>query len=385
MKLLVVTQSAEISGGANRSLLDVLKHLIRDYGHECLVIVPGVDDFTAALKSNHIDYKCYPYAQTSYVQTGDIYDSYRFVKTLKKDLCNMILAHKVATELGREYFDKIYINDTTNTFGYRLALKLGIPYVWHFRGYNKKIKKYMVHERAFLHESNGICIMISDAMAKYMQKERHMSPGNMVVIHNGVENKGVVIPQPWQTSITDGFHCLHCGHISEAKGQVESIRAIAKLVHSGYTDIYLHLAGTPAVSHGRSYKDFLMRIINKNGIEKHIIFEGEINDIASFRKNMQVELMCSIAEPFGRVTVEGMQSGLVVIGSDTGATPEIIKDGINGLIYHQGDFKDLASKIVTVYENRAKGDFLSATALEFVKTNFTMSGNVEQINNVLLS
>jgi len=38
------------------------------------------------------------------------------------------------------------------------------------------------------------------------------------------------------------------------------------------------------------------------------------------------------SEPFGMVTIEALASGTPVIGSGSGATPEIIKDGVNGFI-----------------------------------------------------
>ena len=55
--------------------------------------------------------------------------------------------------------------------------------------------------------------------------------------------------------------------------------------------------------------------------------------------------MCSRAEAFGRVTVEAMKLGLPVIGAARGATPELVRDGWNGLLYAHGDANELAGKI----------------------------------------
>lgn len=63
------------------------------------------------------------------------------------------------------------------------------------------------------------------------------------------------------------------------------------------------------------------------------------------RQNMDIELMCAERETFGWVTVEGMRSGLLVIGANTGATPEIITNMKTGLLYTHGDARDLADKI----------------------------------------
>ena len=118
-------------------------------------------------------------------------------------------------------------------------------------------------------------------------------------------------------------------------------------------------------------------------MEDRVILEGQIEDMAAFRENMNIELMCSICEPFGRVTVEGMRSGLIVIGSNTGGTVDIIQDGYNGYLYQQGNSTDLADKIQYVIEHENEALFIAKNAIEFTKTHFTVEQNVSAINDVL--
>ncbi len=54
-------------------------------------------------------------------------------------------------------------------------------------------------------------------------------------------------------------------------------------------------------------------------------------------------------EQFGRVLVEAMACGTPVIGSDCGAIPEVIGDA--GLIFSEGNAKDLADKIQILYRD----------------------------------
>ncbi len=55
--------------------------------------------------------------------------------------------------------------------------------------------------------------------------------------------------------------------------------------------------------------------------------------------------MCSQSEAFGRVTVEAMMSGCLVIGANSGGTMELVSDNETGLLYTSGDYSDLAAKI----------------------------------------
>lgn len=379
MKILAITQSGKISGGANRSFLDVLRRLRDDYGHEICVLVPEKDQFADSLEKINMNYIIHSYYQTEFVTMGDVFDIYRHFKAIKKCIYNYKMAKELKNNLNRENFDIIYINDTTNTVGYYLAKLMEKPYVWHFRGYQKVIKKYLPFEKGLREKNDGIIINISKAMYDYMKVERKISTEKMAVVYNGVEN----ISSKRIKNNSIGFHCIQCGHISEAKGQIESINALKILNEMGYKDIYLHLAGTPSFEHGKSYKDILEKIIENYGLTKQIIFEGEVQNMALLRSKMDVELVCSVCEPFGRVTVEGMQSGLPVIGANTGGTPEIIIDGYNGLLYNQGNPEELAKKMLKLYKDSNLKNEMSNNAIEYTKTHFTMDENVRRINEVL--
>lgn len=383
MKVLAIAHQSEFCGGANRSFLSVLLHLKNDYHYELLVLVPGEGAFSKKLKENEIRYMSASYQQTSYVCMGDVFDPYRFFKSTLACFKNNRLARKLCKIVQAENFDVIYMNDSTNSIGYYLAQMLDLPYVWHFRSYHFSIKKYMLFENKLRTDSKGKCVCISNAMREYMHKVRGIEDHKLVVIHNGVDNLGVTIEQPWADNLTNGFHCIQCGHLSIAKGQVDSIKAIAELKKRGIQDIYLHIAGTPAVQHGKSYKDFLDELVKECDVKENVIFEGEVSKLHELRKHMQLELMCSVCEPFGRVTVEAMQMGLPVVGSNTGGTLDIIVDGYNGLLYKQGNYHDLADKIERIYLNHDFGNALSENCLKFSKTHFTMDGNVKEIEEVL--
>ena len=58
-----------------------------------------------------------------------------------------------------------------------------------------------------------------------------------------------------------------------------------------------------------------------------------------------MELVCSKMEALGRVTIEGMYYRNLVIGADSGATAELVKDGMTGYLYKSGNIDDLVKNI----------------------------------------
>lgn len=387
MNILVITQSPSIIGGANRSLLDVINILQDKYKHKCVVLAPAEGEFTEAARALGCNCIVSNYKQTSFVEIHDWKYFFRWLLFVKSIIYNRI---ETSTALDKVKgtnikYDVVYINDTTNTFGFNIAQRLNLPFVWHFRGYQKVIKRYLFNEKSLRNSSNGVIINISNAMQMHMLKIRKLPKKLMCVIYNGVVNYSFGIQRNAnRVNACDDLHCIHCGHISKAKGMEDSISAISILHQRGINNIYLHIAGSPSIENGERYDEFLRRkFILPNNIKDNIVFEGEVKNVALLRSSMDIELMCSVSEPFGRTTVEGLQAGLVVIGANTGATPEIIQNNVNGLLYEQGNPKDLADKIESIYCNIQLQKRLSKEAVEFSKTNFTMENNVKQINEIL--
>lgn len=383
MKILVVTQSGDIIGGANRSLIDVLTLMIKKYDYQFICIVPWKGAFTDELEKLRIEYIVHRFYQTAFVRFNDGKDLLRFIKCTFKCLKNEYYAKQIKKEIMDHNFSGIYINDTTNTIGYLLSKKLGIPFVWHFRGYNHQIKRYLVSERELRQKSNGAFISISTQMKLYMENIRGIDCSKSYLVLNGVKNSSDSREEKWSERRKDGFlHCVQCGAISEAKGQRESVEALNILKKKGYDNIIVHFAGTPSIEHGKSYRSYLEKLITEYGLEKQIVFEGEVRNMASLRSMMNVELMCSVCEPFGRVTVEGMQAGLLVIGSNTGGTLDIIKDYRNGLLYEQGNPQSLAEKIIFVLNNSCIVDVIVDNAIKSALNDFSMDKNVQDIKDV---
>jgi glycosyltransferase involved in cell wall biosynthesis len=84
------------------------------------------------------------------------------------------------------------------------------------------------------------------------------------------------------------------------------------------------------------------------GVEDVVSIHGPTRDLSPYWSAAHVSLMCSECEAFGRVTVEAMRAGLPVCGTDSGGTPEIIDQGVNGLLSPAGDAHALAANLMTL-------------------------------------
>ncbi|MEJ2750959.1 MAG: glycosyltransferase family 4 protein, partial [Anaerolineae bacterium] len=84
-------------------------------------------------------------------------------------------------------------------------------------------------------------------------------------------------------------------------------------------------------------------------------------------------------EPLARMVQEAMACGLVVIGTTTGGTPEILRDGENGLTYPAEDTVVLAQKIQQIANDPALRGRLARAARQTVEKQFTMARMIDEL------
>ena len=102
-----------------------------------------------------------------------------------------------------------------------------------------------------------------------------------------------------------------------------------------------------------------------DGCAEAITFVGRQpqEQLAQWYSQMDIVLMPSRSEGFGLTAIEAMASGCVVVASDVGGLPEVVRDGICGLLHRTEDIADMASKISTLIGDEALYDRLQAQSL----------------------
>ena len=131
------------------------------------------------------------------------------------------------------------------------------------------------------------------------------------------------------------------------------------------------------------YENLLEKLIKECGLESQVKFLGTKNDLYEIYKEYDVGLTCSRAEGFGRVTAEYMYAGLCVIGSNMGATPELIEDNKDGLIYDYQNIHELSRCIERIYNDRELLRYLSKNGKKSA-IKFSSTRNAKEIYEVYL-
>lgn len=326
--------------GANRSMLDIIESL--QGRHQIYVVAPKEGELTRALRKKKV-----PYIVLEYYP--DIYGAGEKRWDISQIAANLSAIGKIIERIKKYRIDVVHTNSITHVSGALSAFLAGVPHVWHIREmlsahYDKKF--VWPHLLRFLLRRSSCIICISYAVRRYYEEE--CRGGHVCVLHNGLHCEDYIFDRNGLYFPEKELRILVCGVITEGKHQLEAVRTIHKLKKEGIP-ASLKIVGMAA---DRKYYEKIKRYIQKNGLTGQITLLPHQKDLRNIRKNTDIALNCSRNEALGRVTIEGMLGGCLVIGAEDGGTAEIIQDGETGFLYPAGNVGALLSILRKVHQNR---------------------------------
>lgn len=385
MNVTYITHYPELYG-ANRSLLDLMRELKRRGKIVPHVLLPREGDLVAVLREEGIPYRVLPfqpqvserrYSGRWYHRLQQHWRYERAARARRK--ANEELLPALADQVKAWGTRLVHANSSVIGIARDLAPLCGLPLVWHIREmperqYGLYLDEGRSGHAAALREADRL-IAISEAVRNDIL--RYTTPVRpIVVVPNGVlpaaryAELRSLAEERWATSQPFVFALV--GLIHPSKGQIEAVESLAKVRHQGI-DAYLVIAGEG--------KDGPLRErIAALGMEAHVEMRGFVADPYSVFLSAHCALMCSRNEAMGRVTVEAMASGLPVIGHRSGATPEMVDDGVSGMLYDT--VEGLAVNMATLARDPARARQMGMAGAEIAAGRYSIERYADQVLDV---
>ena len=200
------------------------------------------------------------------------------------------------------------------------------------------------------------------------------------VIYNGVSSK--YLNYAGKKAGNDCLFFLIAGNFQRNKRQDIVAKAVKILKDDGITDYKVIMAGGIAsTKDSRQYYRELEEYINLEKLEC-IEMTGRVSDMNALRRKVQVEIVPSVMEAFGRVTVEAMLSGNPVLASDAGANKELIDEDKTGWFFREGDAGSLAEKMKYNLVNKKIVSKMGRTAYQEAKERYLSDRNTKEIEQL---
>jgi len=318
------------------------------------------------------------------------------------DVLNLLFAAVPRTlhlfnTIRREKINVVHTNSSVSLEGALAAALAGVPHVWHIRELfmEESPKFHPVLGRRFMrwfidrYADTVICI--SSVVRQQFGEFLEMDPDKYLLLHNALE----LPPQPDVFPINDpqraimrslslkvlglpdikAFRIGYIGRLSEGKGFHDLLEAFAILRRR---NIYAELlvAGNFVDA---AYRSRIEAAVQEECLRHTVRFFGYQEDLQPLYETLDVLVVPSKNEPFGRVVIEAAAHGVPCIATNSGGIPEIIDSGMTGLLYEPGDVYALAGMLEELMSAFWKLETIRQNALRMVYERFNIETQIRML------
>ena len=258
------------------------------------------------------------------------------------------LIHKPTVDFIRDYvrvneIDIVYLNNQIERdLVFVVALSnLKVKVISHLR--STRGRGLTDNMLKFLNYRVAIFIANSKNTHQYWQN-MGISSGKLMLVYNFIEGKKL---NTVSRKVSEPLLVLGTlANFSEAKGHNFLIESLAPLIEQS-KNFRLKLAGTGVL------KSSIEKKVDDLDLNNFISFLGYV-DNESFFNSIDLLIIPSKLESFGKVALEAMSYGIPVISTDCGGLTEIIENEKNGLVIKFGDSAALVRAIHRLVEDKVE-------------------------------
>jgi glycosyltransferase involved in cell wall biosynthesis len=270
----------------------------------------------------------------------------------------------------------IHINQISDALtGMVPSILTGVPIVSHVRSTNlKRPEKFYLNRMKC-----NICI--SRAV-----KDKYIKNGNGIVIHNGIDVKKFD-RAAWGNGLRNSFHIdpgstvVGCvGRITPEKGQIYFIESIPQILKSHPKTRFLIVGDIDSARKTPYLNDLKVRI-RALGLDGRVFFTGQLKNIQEAIASLDIVVVPSLEEPFGRIIIESMAMRKPVISTKAGGPLDIITDR-TGMLVPPRKSEALTQAVIEMIGNREKRKKLGIEGRKRVEKYFTIDRTVAEVTRL---
>ncbi|NLP17638.1 MAG: glycosyltransferase family 4 protein [Firmicutes bacterium] len=306
----------------------------------------------------------------------------RGVKVIPLDICrreNPLLPTgdllKLIYFFQEEKIKILHVHGFRAAFWGRVAARLaGVPVVIY------TVHNFPVNRAAIVYGIEGLLanwtthiITVSGALqGKLIQ--RGIPSGKVTTIHNGV--KAAEVPEAIIKTKTRRYYNIGTvGRLVELKGIEYFLRAAATVAAVEPRARFYVIGDGPR----RSRLQVLAHKLSLDGV---VFFTGHVDNMDRWWQGLDVLVSCSLQEGLGLSILEAMAASIPVVGTRVGGIPELITNGLNGVLVRPRDSQALATAILDLLFNRDWRTSLGRRGREKVLEKFTLEKMVTAVEGI---
>lgn len=181
--------------------------------------------------------------------------------------------------------------------------------------------------------------------------------------------------------LDSGQHYAGCfGRVRHQKGTDLFVDAMIALLPSrpGWSAI---IAGRATAEH-KTFEQALKEKVEAAGLAQRILFVGEHTNISDWYRGLSLFVAPQRWEGFGLTPLEAMATGVTVVATDVGAFPELVVDGVTGMLIPRDDLAAMVAATGALMDDDAAREAAGRAAVDHVRGKFPLESEAARINAV---
>ena len=219
------------------------------------------------------------------------------------------------------------------------------------------------------HRQVDCFIAASDAIRRMLVADG-VPADETVTVHEGIDLDHVVAAPP--VNVHEAFWLPHdapvVGNVAALvphKGQRHLIDAAALVVRE-LPDVRFVIMGEGEL------REHLDRLVREHHLEKHVRLPGFRTDVLGCLKSFDLFVMSSVSEGLGTSLLDAMACSKAVVATRVGGIPEVVHEGVTGLLVEPRDHRQLANAILQLLRNHEQREHYGTAGFERVRERFTV-------------
>ena len=208
-----------------------------------------------------------------------------------------------------------------------------------------------------------------------LEAYRNFVPEQCVVaLPNGIDCRPYGAVPTVQGDPGQPLHLVYIGRIAREKGLYEALQGL-RLAHELGVDARLVIAGS-GVEEPR-----LRRYAQALGIAARTCFVGPVfgADKVKLLAGADVMILPSYSEGLPYALLEAMAAGIPVIATPVGAIPDVVTDGIHGLLVPPRDGKSIAESLAIMAGDRERLAWMSRACRRRIRAAFSIDRLAQEL------
>jgi glycosyltransferase involved in cell wall biosynthesis len=284
--------------------------------------------------------------------------------------------------INRRRVDLIHVNSYVPGNYARLAAALmRVPFVidhWHgFTRFNRK-RRFICR---VLGRFTDVSLAVSQGVRDYLLAQVGLDPAKVRVVPNGVDVAALDAARPGplvrrELRLPEDAPVIGLvGRLDHwGKGHKELFTAMARIRER-------HPVQALIVGGGRREAE-VRQLAGSLGLADAVHFLGQRQDVPDLLNAMDVFVLPSYSEGVSLALLEAMAAGRPVIATAVGGLPEVVKDGVTGLLIPPRDADALAAALERLLCDPVWARRLGADARDHVREHYSLERLGREINEI---